>query len=264
MASATVTCDRDESVDPMVLPKPPSASNLPRMAPSAPAVADLLAATSTLPSPGVPEDPTAQSPVAEVPDHDLEPQMIEASPVLQRWLEAVPDIAHDIDHDPAFRTQVRIGYVEFPSTQHTSGIYLGVQDVFVGPTPLTVSAEYAANGRGDRQVIGADAQYYLLPLGWYANLAPVIGYRSITTPGFETDGVNVGMRLMVMPSRNGAADLSFNQSWVAPGSEREVSITKFTLGYAITQDFRLATDFQWQRTPARNESRVGLLLEWMP
>lgn len=202
--------------------------------------------------------------LADATNLDLDSQTLEESPVLQRWLEAVPDIDHSINHDPAFRTQVRIGYAEFPSTEHTSGIYVGVQDVFVGQTPLTLSAEYAANGRGDRSLIGADAQYYLLPLGWYANLAPVVGYRAIDTPDFSTEGVNLGVRLVLVPSRNGAADLSLAQSWVSPGSSDEISLTKFTVGYAVTRDFRLATDFQWQSTPARNESRVSLLLEWMP
>lgn len=202
--------------------------------------------------------------LADATNLDLDPQTIEDSPVLQRWLEEVPDIDHSINHDPAFRTQVRIGYAEFPSTDHTSGIYVGVQDLFIGQTPLTLSAEYAANGRGDRRLIGADAQYYLLPLGWYANLAPVVGYRAIDTPDFSTEGVNLGIRLVLVPSRNGATDLAFTQSWVTPGSSAEISLTKFTVGYAITRDFRLATDFQWQSTPARNESRVSLLLEWMP
>ncbi|MEM9768284.1 MAG: hypothetical protein AAF892_10445, partial [Cyanobacteria bacterium P01_D01_bin.71] len=112
---------------------------------------------------------------------DVDADIIEGSPVLQRWLEEVPDLAFDIDHDPAFRTRVRVGYAEFPAADNTGGVYIGVQDVFVGRTPLTLSGEYAVNGQGDSQSFGADVQYYLLPLGWYGNIAPVIGYRHIET-----------------------------------------------------------------------------------
>lgn len=194
---------------------------------------------------------------------DVDPAIIEGSPVLQRWLEEVPDLAVDIHHDPAFRTRVRVGYAEFPSTDNTGGVYVGVQDVFVGRTPLTLSAEYAVNGRGDRQVIGADAQYYLLPLGWYGNVAPVIGYRDIQTPEFAADGLNLGLRVILIPSRAGTADLSVTQSWVAPGTDREVGLTTFSAGYAIAEDLRIGTDIQIQNTRRRQESRVGVLLEWL-
>jgi hypothetical protein len=194
---------------------------------------------------------------------DVDPQVIESSPVLQRWLEEVPDIATDIQHDPAFRTRLRIGYAEFPSADNTGGVYVGVQDVFVGRTPLTLSAEYAVNSRGDRELIGIDAQYYLLPLGWYGNVAPVLGYRSINTSEFNTQGVNVGLRIILIPSRTGGADLSLTQSWVAPGTADEVGLTTFSAGYAITGNMRIGTDIQTQNTPDRQESRVSLVWEWM-
>ena len=196
-------------------------------------------------------------------DLDIDPQIIEDSPVLQRWLETVPDVATDIEQDPAFRTQLRIGYAEFPSTDQTRGIHIGLQDIFVGHTPLTLSAEYTSNGRGDRQLLGFDAQYYILPLGSYGNVAPVVGYRSIDTPEFSNDGVNVGFRIIVIPSRSGAADLSLTQSWVAPGTDKEIGLTTFSVGYAVTRDLRIATDIQAQNTPEGHESRVSLLLEWM-
>lgn len=202
-------------------------------------------------------------PASSVQQVDVDPAIIEGSPVLQRWLEEVPDLAVDNDHDPAFRTRVRVGYAEFPSTNNTAGVYIGVQDVFVGRTPLTLSAEYATNSRGDRQTIGADAQYYLLPLGWYGNVAPVIGYRDIQTPTFDSEGLNLGLRIVFIPSRTGTADLSLTQSWVAPGSDQEVGLTTFTAGYAIAEDLRIGTDIQIQNGRDRQESRVGVLLEWM-
>ncbi|MEM1308150.1 MAG: hypothetical protein AAGF98_01395 [Cyanobacteria bacterium P01_H01_bin.153] len=195
---------------------------------------------------------------------DVDADIIEGSPVLQRWLEEVPDLAFDIDHDPAFRTRVRVGYAEFPAADNTGGVYIGVQDVFVGRTSLTLSGEYAVNGQGDSQSFGADVQYYLLPLGWYGNIAPVIGYRHIETDTFDAEGLNVGVRFMIVPSRTGTADLSITQSWVAPGTNSEVGLTTLAAGYAIAEDIRIGTDIQLQNGPAGQESRVGVLLEWMP
>ena len=39
-------------------------------------------------------------------DLDLSPEIVEESPVLQRWLEEVPDVLEDIRSDPSFRTRV--------------------------------------------------------------------------------------------------------------------------------------------------------------
>ena len=226
-----------------------------------PTVASLSVMTDVSPLPlAIPENP----PLSEGQAVDVDPAIIESSPVLQRWLEEVPDIAIDIQHDPAFRTRVRLGYAEFPAADNTGGVYVGVQDLFVGRTPLTLSAEYSSNGRGDSQLIGADAQFYLLPLGWYGNVAPVVGYRSIETSTFDTDGVNVGFRIMLIPSRAGAADLSFTQSWVAPGTDQEVGLSTFSAGYAIAEDIRISTDIQTQNAGDRQESRVIFLVEWMP
>ncbi|MGD1941933.1 MAG: hypothetical protein ACFB0G_11530 [Leptolyngbyaceae cyanobacterium] len=226
-----------------------------------PTVASLSVMTAVSPPPlAIAENP----PLSGGQAVDVDPAIIDSSPVLQRWLEEVPDIAIDIQHDPAFRTRVRLGYAEFPAADNTGGVYVGVQDLFVGRTPLTLSAEYSSNGRGDSQLIGADAQFYLLPLGWYGNVAPVVGYRSIETSTFDTDGVNVGFRIMLIPSRAGAADLSFTQSWVAPGTDQEVGLSTFSAGYAIAEDIRISTDIQTQNADNGQESRVTLLLEWMP
>jgi hypothetical protein len=221
------------------------------------------------PSPEPPFDGTGYSAgelaLSEDDPHpiDVDPELIESSPVLQRWLEEIPDVAADIKHDPAFRTRLRLGYAHFPSNDHTGGLYVGVQDVFVGRTPLTLSAEYSQNGRGDRTSYGFDAQYYVLPLGSYGNFAPVLGYRHLETPNYSRAGMNVGFRVVLIPSRTGAADLSLTQSWVAPGTDDEVGLTTFSVGYAITSQLRISTDIQTQNTDIGQDSRVGVVLEWM-
>ncbi len=193
---------------------------------------------------------------------NLSPEIIEQSPVLQRWLEAVPDVQADIRNDPSFTTRVQAGTTFFPSTDGTGGFIIAAEDWFVGRTPLTVSADYQQNYRGDRQAYGVDLHYYVLPLGGYFNLAPTVGYRTAKSgKDYDVSGANVGVRLRFVPSRTGAADLTLDQSWVV-GDSQGLSITQLNLGYAITQDLRLSTDFEWQSTVDKGDSRVGVNLEW--
>jgi len=197
-------------------------------------------------------------------DLKLDPEIIENSPVLQRWLQEIPDVLADIHNDPAFKTRVRLGYSQYPSTNEKGGFNVGVEDILIGRTGLTASINYDRVFEGDRQTFGADLQYYLFPLGSYANVAPVIGYRNITTDGYWTDGPSVGVRAIFPLSRTGAADITLSQLFVSPGSRDEVGITTFSVGYAVTPNLRLAADIQKQNSIGEKDSRVGLVLEWMP
>jgi len=209
-----------------------------------------------------PQPPATPNSAAE--ELELSPEILENSPVLQRWLEEVPNVLEDIRNDPSFRTRLRLGYSNFPSNDDASGINVGVEDVFIGRTGLTVSGDYQASFNGDRQTFGADLRYYVLPLGSYVNVAPLVGYRNIESNDYSTDGINVGARLMLALSRTGAADVSLTQSFVSPGSSDEVGITTLSFGYAVTQNLRLSTDIQKQNSREEKDSRVGIVLEWMP
>ncbi len=198
--------------------------------------------------------------------------VIEQSPVLQRWLQKVPDVRTDIRDDPSFVTRVQAGYSVFPSSDGKGGFAVGVEDWFVGSTPLTISADYQQNFKGDRgaspsefrQAYGADLHYYVLPLGGYFNVAPTLGYRHAESANnYSVSGANVGLRLRFVPSRTGAADFTVNQSWIVGGSEG-LSITQLNFGYAVTQTLRLSTDLEWQSTADKGDSRVGINLEWSP
>jgi hypothetical protein len=197
-------------------------------------------------------------------DLDLDPKIRQESPVLERWLEKIPDIAEDIRRDPSFRTRIRLGYAEFPSSDNSSGVILGVEDVFFGQTSLTLSGDYQTAFNGKRTAIGGNLQYYLLPLGDYVNLAPMVGYRYIQTGNYSTDGLNLGLKLKLALSRTGAADITVSQSFISPGGDNEVGLTTLSLGYAITSNLRLAADIQAQNSRARKDSSVGILLEWLP
>ncbi len=217
----------------------------------------LLSQTEPTPQPQATPKPAAQ-------ELDLSPEIIENSPVLQRWLRQVPNVLEEIRNDPSFRTRLRVGYSQFPSTGQAAGFNVGVEDVFIGRTGLTVSGDYQRSFNGRRESYGADVRYYVLPLGSYVNIAPQVGYRNLTTGKFSTDGINVGARLMLALSRTGAADVSLTQSFVSPGSNEEVGITTLSFGYAVTHNLRLSTDIQKQNSKEEKDSRVGIVFEWMP
>jgi hypothetical protein len=206
----------------------------------------------------------ARSQTTEEQTIDIKPEIIQDSPVLQRWLEEIPNVLEEIKRDPAFRTRLRVGYSQFPSSDASAGFNLGVEDIFIGKTGLTIRGDYQASFNGKRESVGADLQYYVLPLGYRVNIAPVVGYRYIETDRYSTDGVNVGLKLMLALSRSGGADIAVTQSFVSPGTGDEVGITSFSVGYALTPNLRLAADIQAQNSREAKDNRFGLVVEWMP
>ncbi|MEO0834874.1 MAG: hypothetical protein AAFY16_02555 [Cyanobacteria bacterium J06642_3] len=192
---------------------------------------------------------------------NLPQHVIEESPALQRWLKEVPDILEDIKHDPSFRTRVRLGFTTFPSTDDAAGINLGVEDIFIERTGLTISIDYQTAFNGDRNAAGADVHYFLFPLGNYINFAPLVGYRYVQSNDFNTDGLHLGLRLMLVFSRTGAGDISISQSFISPGGSEEVGITALAVGYAVTSQLRLSTDLEWQNSIEDTDSRAGINLE---
>ena len=197
----------------------------------------------------------------EIDRLDIPETVIQESPALQRWLDEVPDLLEDIKHDPSFKTRWRLGFTTFPSTDDALGINLGIEDIFIDRTGLTISADYQFSFNGDRNAAGADLQYFLLPLGNYLNIAPLVGYRYVQSNDFNTDGPHVGLRLMLAFSRTGAGDISLSQSFISPGSDREVGITSLSVGYAFTSKLRLSSDLEWQNSIEKNDSRAGINLE---
>ena len=194
---------------------------------------------------------------------DLSPEIMENSPVLQRWHKEVPDLLEEIKNDPSFRTRIRLGYNQFPSSNNTSGLGIGIEDLFIGKSSLTLSGDYETSF-SNRQSGGINANYYLLPLGSYINIAPLVGYRYIQTNDYHAQGINVGAKILLALSRSGAADLAFSQSFISPGGDNEVGISTLSVGYALTQNLRISTDLQQQNSLTQKDNRVGFYLEWMP
>jgi hypothetical protein len=193
---------------------------------------------------------------------DLDPTLIQKSPVLQRWMNEIPDVAADIKNDPSFRTRIRSSYSNF-SSDHASGFNVGLEELRVDRTRLTLRADYQRTFEGDRQSWGTDLHYYMRPLGSYVNVAPVVGYRHLKNDGVSTNGLNVGFRLLLVLSRGGGSDISLTQTWVAPGSDEEAGISTLSFGYALTHQLRLSTDLQRQNTNRGKDDRFGIGLEWM-
>ncbi|MGF1538639.1 MAG: hypothetical protein ACFB4J_19430 [Elainellaceae cyanobacterium] len=193
---------------------------------------------------------------------DIDPSVVESSPVLQRWLEETPDLREDIRRDPAFRPRLRLGYVRVTDGENKGGILAGVEDILLTRSGLTLSADYRGTLDGDRHSAGGELRYYLLPLGRRVNIAPVVGYRGIKTSRDAVDGVAVGVRLLLVPSRTGAADLAVAQTLVNPGGGEEASRFTVSAGYALTQQLRIGGDIQIE-TVGESETQAAVVLEWL-
>ena len=152
----------------------------------------------------VKSEPVSTPSAVKLPEDslDLSPEIIETSPVLQRWHKQVPDLLEEIKNDPSFRTRIRLGYNQFPSSNNSSGLGIGIEDLFIGKSSLTLSGDYETSF-SNRQSGGVNANYYLLPLGSYINIAPVLGYRYIQTNNYNTQGINIGGKIMLSLSRWG-------------------------------------------------------------
>ncbi|MBF2055622.1 MAG: hypothetical protein IGQ45_00070 [Cyanobacterium sp. T60_A2020_053] len=206
----------------------------------------------------------AQTPLPQ--DFNVSPEVIENSPVWQKWLENSPDILQEIKHQPSFPTRLRVGYSQFPSNNGIGGFSVAVEDVFIADTPLSFSARHSSSFNSDnnfeRSATGADLHYYLFPLGNYVNISPIVGYQSIRTNGYQTDGVNLGVRLALVLSPNGAGDVFINQSFVNVGGDDEVGITAVGAGYAIRKNLRLSGNIEWQNSRQQADSQVSIGVEW--
>lgn len=187
------------------------------------------------------------------------PPHIRSSPTLQKWLRSVPDIQQDIHNDPSFRTRIRLGYTRSTPSK-TVGLSLGLEDLRLGRTPITLSTSHSAAN----STWGVDVQPYIFPLGSYINVAPVVGIRSLSTSTTQTTGLNLGARVLLIPSRGGGADVMLQQTWTSIGTDQEVGIGKISVGYAIAPKLRIATDLERWNGRSIGETRASLFLEWMP
>jgi hypothetical protein len=204
------------------------------------------------------------SPTSNSNPIDISPEILNSSPVLQKWMKGIPDVMSDIQNDPSFRTRIKFGYSQYPSTAQSGGFHGAVDDLFFGKSGLSASANYDASSKGNRRNYGVDAQYYLLPLGGYFNVTPLVGFRHLETDKYSRDGLNLGVKLMLIGSRGGGGDIALSQSFVGLGGANETGLTTLSIGYAFTNNLRVSTDIQLQNAKENYDSRVGVGIEWMP
>lgn len=196
---------------------------------------------------------------------DLPPETLENSPVLQRWSKEIPDVLSNIRNEPSFKTRWRLGYAQFPSTDHQGGVSAGVEDLFLTQTlPLTLSAAGQTTFAGDRRDLAARLNYYLLPMGNRFNLAPTVGYQTLVGEDYHREGLELGAKLQLNLSRSGAANVTLSQQFVNLSGAAQLGVTTLGAGYAFSHQWRFATEIQKHNSTAAKDSRVGFLLEWMP
>jgi len=194
---------------------------------------------------------------------EIDPKILQESPTLRHWQKEIPDILWEINHDPSFNTHLRLGYLQSPSGHSSSGLEAGVDDIFIGRTGLTLSGDYQTYFAKNNNSTAVDLQYYVLPLGYVVNIAPIVGYRDINTENYSTNGLNLGARLKLILSRNDAADISLSQSFVNLGSNDQVGLTRISAGYALSPRLRIAAEIQEQNSRMSKQSSVGIFLEWI-
>lgn len=191
-------------------------------------------------------------------DLEIDRQVVESSPVLQRWLENPPDLLEDIYNIPSFNTKLQLGIT---SRDNSLGIETGVSDVFVGRSPLTLNAGYQTELSGRESELNADLRYYLLPLGSYWNVSPVVGYRQLNQFNRpQISGLDVGVQGILVLSPH-SSEIRLSHTFTAPNTDLELSKTILSTSYAITSNLRLGTKIEWRRSPIIFDSRVGFLLE---
>lgn len=191
-------------------------------------------------------------------DIEIDRQVIESSPVLRRWLEKPPDLLDDIYNVPSFDKKLKLGIT---SRNNSLGIEAGFEDMFVGQSPLTVNGSYQTEFSGRESELQANFRYYLLPLGSYWNIAPIVGYRQfnqLDRP--QISGLDVGLQGVLVLSPH-SSDLRLSHTFTSPSGDLEMSTTTLSTSYAITNNLRLGTKIEWRRSPLIYDSRVGFLLE---
>lgn len=194
---------------------------------------------------------------------DIDPEVIRNSPVLQRWLRQIPDVAAEIQNDPSFRPRIRVGYSQYPASNGASGWDMSLNDLLIGRSGVALNGHYQYRPDGNRQSYGADVNYYVLPLGGYFNISPVAGYRRLESDQYQRSGANLGVKVILVPARGGGGDITLQQTWVGLGTAEEVGIGSLSTGYAITHDLRVSGEIQFQNSRESKESRVGVGVEWM-
>ncbi len=196
-------------------------------------------------------------------DLNLEQDLLQRSPVLKRWLDSPPNVLNDIENTPAFPTKFKIGVANVPSRENDYELALGAEDIFLGKSGFTLSAEYRQSlnqNIHNTNLWGGNIRYYLVPLGSYVNLAPQVGYTSLRLEGAEFQGPALGGKLVFALAQT--ADVTLTETVILPSQGPTVGRTQLSFGYALSPAMRVSADIDFINAPTRQDTSFGINIEF--
>lgn len=210
------------------------------------------------------QDPEAPSPALEsgtplAIQLGLDSEVVESSPVLQRWLSDPPDLLDEIRNTPAVPTRLQAGI-------DVSGWSVGLSDLYLVERVSLSSSYRQSFDRPQDAAFGSNLRYFVAPVGSRFNLAPQVGFGRIDQFERFLSGPQYGAYL-VMALDPGAADLTMSYSWLDPNrstQEGAATVGEITAAYALSQSTRLATRYTWRHSTITKDQDLSLILEWTP
>ncbi len=202
------------------------------------------------------------SPVEESPlaiELGLDEEVVDSSPVLQRWLNDPPDLLDEIRNTPAVPTRLQAGI-------DVSGWSVGISDLYLVER-ISLSSHYQQSfDRPQDATFGSNLRYFVAPVGSRLNLAPQFGFGRIDQLDRFVSGPQYGA-YFVLALDPGAADLTLSYNWLDPSrstQEGEATIGDITAAYALSDSTRLAARYRWKHSTITKDQDLALILEWVP
>lgn len=189
----------------------------------------------------------------------LDEEVVESSPVLQRWLVDPPDLLDEIRNTPAVPTRLQAGV-------DVSGWSLGISDLYLLER-LSLSSTYQQSlDRPQDATFGSNLRYFVAPVGSRLNLAPQVGYGRLDQFERFLSGPQYGA-YVVLALDPGAADLTLSYNWLDPNrstQEGGATVGEITSSYALSPSTRLAARYTWRHSTITKDQDLSLILEWVP
>jgi hypothetical protein len=188
-------------------------------------------------------------------DLELDANLIQSSPVLQRWLEDPPDLLSEMQNTPVLPTRIQ-------AAVETSAWSIGLQDLRIGQR-LTLSGDYrqSFDDPEDYQ-LSSSLRYYLSPLGNRFNLAPQIGYAQVEQADRSLSGLQLGAFVVIALAPK-SADITLSYNWI-DSTNQSGTLAQITTAYALNASTRLAARYRWQNSTLSQDRNFAFVLEWTP
>ncbi len=221
------------------------------------------ASSSDLIQPKLNSDPDLEIPPGEgtplAIELGLDSEVVESSPVLQRWLTDPPDLLDEIRNTPAVPTRLQAGV-------DVSGWSLGISDLYLFNRLSLSSSYHQSFDRPQDATFGSNLRYFVAPVGSRLNLAPQVGYGRLDQFERSLKGPQFGA-YVVLALDPGAADLTLSYNWLEPDhstQEGRATVGEITTSYALSPSTRLAARYTWRHSTITKDQDLSLILEWVP